>query len=80
MADDATLNTINALADEEHALRAKQSDGSASDADRERLRTIEVELDRCWDLLRQRRARREFDQDPDEATLRSADTVEHYKG
>lgn len=79
MADELTLTKINELADEEHALRAKQSDGSADDGDRQRLEKIEVELDRCWDLLRQRRARREFDQDPDDAKVRTADTVENYE-
>ena len=79
MADESTLAKINELADEEHRLWSKQSEGTADDADRERLGVIEVELDRCWDLLRQRRARREFAQDPDDATERSADIVENYK-
>jgi hypothetical protein len=43
------------------------------------LREVEVELDRCWDLLRQRRAREEFGLDPDDAEARSADTVGHYE-
>lgn len=80
MADDSTLATINELADEEHRLRAKQSDGTADNADRDRLGEIEVLLDQCWDLLRQRRARREFGQDPDDAHVRPADVVEHYQG
>ena len=50
-----------------------------SDADRERLSGIEVQLDQCWDLLRQRRARRNAGQDPDEAQVRAADVVEHYQ-
>jgi hypothetical protein len=45
----------------------------------ERLRTIEVSLDQCWDLLRQRRARRNAGQDPDEAAARSAPVVENYQ-
>jgi hypothetical protein len=67
------LHRIRSLVDEEHTLR----DGEGNDADR--LRQVEEQLDQCWDLLRQRRARREFDQDPDEAAVRPADTVEHYR-
>jgi RNA polymerase-binding transcription factor DksA len=47
--------------------------------DHQRLEEIRVSLDRCWDLLRQRRAKREFGLDPDDAQARSADTVEHYE-
>jgi hypothetical protein len=43
------------------------------------LREVEVELDRCWDLLRQRRAQEEFGRDPNDAEVRSAETVEHYQ-
>jgi hypothetical protein len=66
------LQRIRSLVDEEHHLREGQG------VDRDRLRHIEEQLDQCWDLLRQRRARREFDQDPGEATARSTDTVENY--
>jgi len=66
------LHRIESLVDEEHRLR----DGGGSDPDR--LRHVEEQLDRCWDLLRQRRAKREFDQDPGESSARSTDTVEHY--
>ena len=45
----------------------------------QRLEDIEVMLDQCWDLLRQRRAKREYGDDPDEAHVRSADVVEHYQ-
>lgn len=79
MADEPTVATINELADEEHALRAKQSSGEGTAEDNARLHAIEVELDRCWDLLRQRRAKREFHQNPDDATVRSADIVENYE-
>lgn len=79
MADDAQHAAINALADEEQKLRQKEADGSASDADRERVAQIEVELDKCWDLLRQRRARREFELDPEFASERSAPVVEGYE-
>jgi len=54
--------------------------GEMSDAERERLTKINVELDRCWDLLRQRRALREYGRNPDEAEVRPAKVVENYKG
>jgi len=63
---------IQRLVAEEHELREGRSDLG-------RLQLLEEELDQCWDLLRQRRAKREFDQDPDEASPRSTDTVEHYQ-
>ena len=82
MSDESIATKIESLVAEEHELRrAEQADSENADrleADRERLRAVEVELDRCWDLLRQRRAREEFGQDPDEATARDADTVERY--
>ncbi len=73
--DTEILHRIEALVEEEHGLR--DTEGAAVDT--ARLRRLEVELDRCWDLLRQRRARREFDQDPGTAEARSGDTVEHYQ-
>ena len=79
MAENAQLAAINVLTEEEQKLRQKEADGSATDADRQRVAQIEVELDQCWDLLRQRRARREFDLDPDFASERPAPTVENYE-
>jgi hypothetical protein len=74
MSDDVDiLHRIQGLVDEEHEMR------SAGHPDRDRLAHLEEQLDQCWDLLRQRRARREFDQNPDEASARSTDTVEHYQ-
>ena len=70
--DSDLLQRIQRLVAEEHDLRDGRTDLA-------RLRLLEEELDQCWDLLRQRRARREFDQDPDEASARSTDTVEHYQ-
>jgi hypothetical protein len=67
---------IEALVSEEHALLDRG--GEMNPDDRGRLGTINVQLDRLWDLLRQRRARAEFAQDPESASERSADTVEHY--
>jgi Protein of unknown function (DUF2630) len=80
--DESILARIEALVDEEHTLLAReQADAKQVDAledDRRRLERVSVELDRCWDLLRQRRARRDAGRDPDEAQPRNADTVERY--
>jgi hypothetical protein len=54
--------------------------GKLSDTDRVRLKEITVELDQLWDLLRQRRALREFGTDPNEALIRPPEVVEKYKG
>jgi hypothetical protein len=71
---------IKRLIDEEHELRSRLSAGEISvDEENQRLRALEVELDQCWDLLRQRRARREFGEDPDQAQVRDAATVENYR-
>ena len=82
MDDQSLLGRIDALIDEEHALLSgEEADAVDSDAltgDRERLQRVSLELDKCWDLLRQRRARRDAGQDPDEARPRDADTVERY--
>lgn len=63
MNDEGVQNRIEQLVAEEHEILAVDP-GARSQDKHERLSTIEVELDRCWDLLRQRRARREFDQGP----------------
>jgi hypothetical protein len=82
MSDESIAARIENLVSEEQELRrqeqADHQDADALEADQERLRAVEVELDRCWDLLRQRRAREEFGQDPDDAQVRDADTVERY--
>jgi hypothetical protein len=78
--DDKVTHTINELAREEHALFERESRGTATDADRERLRRLQVMLDQCWDLLRQRRAKREFGMNPDEAQVRDEKTVKGYIG
>ena len=80
MEDERIIERINDLAREEHELFGKESQGEASDADRERLKTLEVTLDQCWDLLHQRRARRSAGLDPDEARVRDESTVEGYLG
>jgi Protein of unknown function (DUF2630) len=78
MDDAEILGRIDELAREEHDLFERESHGQASDADRERLRRVEVTLDQCWDLLRQRRARRAAGLDPDQAQIRDENTVEGY--
>ncbi len=70
---------ISALVAEEHGLRDRLAKGEITqDVEHARLRSVEVELDRLWDLLRQRRAKREFGVDADAASERSAWTVENY--
>ena len=75
--DDDIAGRITALVDEEHHLRGRP--GELTDEDRDRLDALEVQLDQCWDLLRQRRARRAVGDDPGDAEVRSADVVEHYR-
>jgi hypothetical protein len=75
--DKSVLGAIDTLAKEEHALFEK---GNLTEADKARLKKINVELDQAWDLLRQRRAKREFGQDPSTAHVRDAGTVERYEG
>ena len=80
MDDAKVLSRINELAREEHELFERESHLNVSDADRERLRQIQVTLDQCWDLLRQRRARRAAGLEPDYARVRDEKTVEGYTG
>lgn len=80
MNDDAVLNSINSLMGEEHALLRKAEAGGLDEADTQRLHALKVQLDQCWDLLRQRRAKRDFGMNPDDAEVRDASTVEGYKG
>jgi Protein of unknown function (DUF2630) len=77
--DAEIVNRIDQLVAEEHQLEREHSAGGLPDGDRNRLRDIEVQLDQCWDLLRQRRARRDAGQDPGAAEVRPADVVEHYQ-
>jgi len=78
MSDNTILNHINELVDEEKRLRSQAGSDPAQTA--ERIRHIEEQLDQCWDLLRQRRARREFGDDPAGAQPRDVKTVEGYEG
>jgi uncharacterized protein DUF2630 len=82
MDDQSILSRIEALVHEEHALQGReQSDAVQEESlaeDRQRLQDVSVELDRCWDLLRQRRARRSAGENPDDAEVRDSETVEKY--
>jgi hypothetical protein len=82
MSDESIAAHIESLVSEEHKLRSREEQDSASaealEADQQRLREVEIELDRCWDLLRQRRALRDAGEDPEQAHVRDADTVERY--
>jgi Protein of unknown function (DUF2630) len=82
VSDESIASRIERLVAEEHQLRGREeadsSDEAALEEDRERLHTVELELDRCWDLLRQRRALRDAGGDPDDAEARDSETVERY--
>lgn len=82
MPSDASVSDhIEQLVAEEHRLlELGGEEGGLTPSEHERLAAVRVELDRLWDLLRQRRALRNAGLDPDEASERDADTVEHYKG
>jgi hypothetical protein len=71
--------TIEQLVAEEHELWDRESAGNATGDDRRRLEAVRVSLDQCWDLLRQRRARRDAGQDPEQAELRRSEVVERYE-
>jgi hypothetical protein len=74
--DDRVLDRIESLVATEHTLHEQPS---PTDTDRRRLAEIRIELDQCWDLLRQRRAKREFGDDPDAAQVRPPEVVESYQ-
>lgn len=80
MRDDEILTRISALVTEEHELRGKLYSGDVtSDEEHARIKELETALDQCWDLLRQRRARRSAGDDPDNAAARPAGDVENYR-
>src|ERR1700752_1236885 len=79
MDDKEILRTVDDLIQTEHDLRARLAAGQlTSDEEHEQLRAAEQQLDQCWDLLRQRRARREFGGDPSGSAARPASEVEEY--
>lgn len=78
-AEDDLLARVNELVDDEHDLRDRAQSGELStEEEQARLRHVEEQLDQCWDLLRQRRARVEAGQDPDDSSPRPVDDVEGY--
>lgn len=79
MEDPEIHGSIDRMVDEEHRLWEREAAGEATDADRKRLEQLRLSLDQCWDLLRQRRARRDAGQNPDGAELRRPEVVERYE-
>jgi hypothetical protein len=78
--DDSTLRAqIEELVAEERQLTEEAAGHGPDDARHKRLAEVKVELDRAWDLLRQREAHEEFKLDPDDTSVRDADTVEGYE-
>jgi len=78
MDDKDVLGRIGALVDEERELRDTLEGAPNNDPRHRRLHEVETHLDQCWDLLRQRRARRHAGQDPDDASVRPPEVVEKY--
>lgn len=79
MDDDQIHSRIEQLVSEEHELWQREADGGASAEERRRLQTLNVSLDQCWDLLRQRRALREAGLDAEAAHVRDSNVVEGYE-
>jgi len=80
MDDSEILHRITSLVDEEHTLlQQSEEEGGLNEEQHARMRQLQVSLDQCWDLLRQRRARREFGLNPDEAQVRDETIVEHFQ-
>ncbi|BCY06776.1 DUF2630 family protein [Actinoplanes sp. L3-i22] len=79
MDDNSVLTRIHGLVEEEHQLRQQLSQGSISSTEEHaRLKDVEESLDQCWDLLRRRRAAREFGNNPDTEQAHSVSEVENY--
>ncbi len=79
MNDQELLHHIETLVSEEHTLLQHEDHSQLTPAQHERIKQLEISLDQCWDLLRQRRAKREFGLNPEETQLRDPGIVEHYK-
>ncbi|HWC79231.1 MAG TPA: DUF2630 family protein [Pseudonocardiaceae bacterium] len=79
MADKDIIGHIDELIAEEHQLRTKATGDGLAPEDTDRMKSLAAQLDQCWDLLRQRRARREFGEDPGDAEARPISEVESYR-
>jgi len=79
MDDTNILKHITELVNEEHQLMNQAEGIGLNDDEEARMKALEVSLDQCWDLLRQRRARRNAGLNPDEAQVRDPNIVEHYQ-
>lgn len=79
MNDQEILHRIQTLVDEEHKLLQLSEEGKLEGDQHARMQALEVSLDQCWDLLRQRRGRRNAGLNPDDAQVRPSEIVEHYQ-
>jgi len=79
MDDEKLVEQIDTLVVEEHRLEQSHAGEGLTEEEAARMRSLEVALDQCWDLLRQRRARRSTGADPDDAEVRPPDVVERYQ-
>ncbi|MBT2370250.1 DUF2630 family protein [Streptomyces sp. ISL-10] len=80
MDDEQIIDDIGSLVEEERALRDHSTRQGGLDADQQaRLKELEIRLDQCWDLLRRRRAKSEFGDDPDTAQVQPPDEIENYE-
>ena len=79
MDDRQILQHINELVDEEHRLLNAHTSGGLNEDERERMERLELTLDQCWDLLRQRRGRRHAGESPEGAEVRPPEVVERYQ-
>jgi hypothetical protein len=79
MEDTRIHETIEQLVAEEHQLWEREAAGIAGESEKRRLQDVEISLDQCWDLLRQRRALREAGRDPNAAEVRRPEVVERYE-
>jgi len=80
MDDGQVLDRIDRLVREEEGLLHRHETEGLTNAERARLRELQIGLDQAWDYLRQRRAKRQYGEDPDDASPRDPDTVEGYEG
>ena len=79
MEDSEIIRRIGELVEREHHLESEHGHRAITEDERTELKDLEAQLDQCWDLLRQRQAKREFGQNPDEAEVRPTGTVESYR-